>query len=85
VPKIQDLRRREMPAIEILHTEGCLALDDTVTRARDVIARLAPDSSLTVTDASVDASALDRYSGSPTIRVDEVDLEPETPAAFWAG
>ncbi len=74
-----------MPAIEILHTEGCLALDDTIARSRDVIARLAPDSALTDTDASADASALERYAGSPTVRVDGVDLEPDTPVAFGAG
>lgn len=74
-----------MPAVEILHTEGCLTLDETVTRAREVLGRLAPGTSLTVTDASKDADALDRYAGSPTVRVDGVDLEPETPVAFWAG
>ncbi len=74
-----------MPAVEILHTEGCLTLDDTVARVRGVLERLAPSDPLTITDASKDAEALDRYAGSPTVRVDGVDLEPETPVAFWAG
>lgn len=74
-----------MPAVEILHTEGCLTLDDTAARVREVLERLAPDGSLTITDASKDADALDRYAGSPTVRVDGVDLEPQIPIAFWAG
>ena len=74
-----------MPTIEILHTEGCVALDDAVLRARDVIDRLAPGTALTVTDVSQDASALDRYAGSPTILVDGVDLEPGTPTALRDG
>ncbi len=74
-----------MPQIEILHTEGCLALEETTARIHEVAGRLAPDSTVAVTDASRDASALERYAGSPTVRVDGVDLEPDTPVAFWAG
>ena len=62
---------------QILWFAGCPNTKATRTMLRDVIARLAPDTTvedLDVTDASL-AERL-QFPGSPTIRIDGVDVEP---------
>ena len=72
-------------SIEVLVTPGCPHADDAIARVRDVASRLAPgtDVSITTVKDGEMAAALE-FPGSPTVRVDGVDLEGGDigPAAF---
>lgn len=64
------------PSIEVLVTPGCPHAEEAIARVRDVASRLAPGSNTratTVQDAD-EAVSLD-FPGSPTVRVDGLDLE----------
>jgi arsenate reductase len=74
------------PRIEVLVTPTCPHAETTIELVRDVVSRLSPASELTLTtvrDAD-EATAL-RFPGSPTVRVDGVDLEDDAAGApSWA-
>jgi len=64
------------PSIEVLVTPGCPHAEEAIARVGDVASRLAPGSNTratTVRDAD-EAVSLD-FPGSPTVRVDGLDLE----------
>lgn len=71
--------------VELLKTEGCSHAAEAELLVREVVAAIAPDEVLRVTVVeSPDRAAALGFAGSPTIRVDGVDLEPDAPviAAF---
>jgi hypothetical protein len=72
--------------IEILKTEGCSHGVEAEVLLREVVAAIAPDAALSVTVVeSPERAAALGFAGSPTIRVDGVDLEPGVPAATSFG
>ena len=64
--------------IEVLFFEGCPHYRPTVDMARSVAADLVPDAQVEEVEVrdNEEAERL-RFLGSPTIRVDGVDIEPE--------
>ena len=65
--------------IDVLVFDGCPNLDSTIERAREAItrAKVAADLRVTRVESDDDAKRL-RFLGSPTVRVDGVDVEPTT-------
>ena len=62
---------------QILWFAGCANHEPARAMLRDVVARIAPDTTIEDVDASEVAIAERlRFPGSPTIRVDGVDVEP---------
>ena len=72
-----------MPVIEVLYFDGCPGAEPALSMARDVAARHtgAEVRAVRVEPENVDTA---RFSGSPTIRVDGVDIAPagEVPPGF---
>lgn len=68
-----------MPEIEILYSPGCGATPATEALVREVVAALAPGSSVRLTDATSHPRGMARFAGSPTVRVDDRDLEDAQP------
>lgn len=68
-----------MKQIEVLVFEGCPNLDSTVGRTREAItyANVPADLRVIRVESDDDAKRL-RFLGSPTVRVDGVDVEPTT-------
>jgi hypothetical protein len=66
--------------VEVLVFDGCPNLEPTVERAREAIAHANVPAELRVVriESDEDAKRL-RFLGSPTVRVDGVDVEPATP------
>lgn len=64
--------------IDLLVSPGCLSRNETEQLIRNLIAELAPGATLqmTVVD-SVDMAANLKFAGSPTVKIDGRDLEPE--------
>ncbi len=71
-----------MPAkIEVFFFEGCPNHSPAVELVRDVVQRIAPDARIHEIAVRDDREAERlRFLGSPTIRVDGVDIEPEAEA-----
>jgi hypothetical protein len=64
--------------VEVLHTETCLAWRATAARIRELASR--EDIAVELTDLTVetlDEAAERRFLGSPTVRVDGRDVQPE--------
>jgi hypothetical protein len=63
--------------VEVLVFEGCPNLEPILARAREAIARASVPADLRVVrvESDEDAKRL-RFLGSPTVRVDGVDVEP---------
>jgi arsenate reductase len=74
------------PRIEVLVTPTCPHAEPTIELVRDVASRLSPASELKVTTVrDADEAAALRFPGSPTVRVDGVDLEGDAVGApSWA-
>jgi arsenate reductase len=73
------------PTIEVLVTPDCPHAADSIERVRQVASRLAPESEVReITLADSESSAALDFPGSPTVRVDGLDLEGPVvgPAAF---
>lgn len=72
-----------MPVIEVLYFDGCPGAEPALALVRDVAARHAGAEvrPVCVEDANIEST---RFSGSPTIRVDGVDVAPpsEVPSGF---
>ena len=67
--------------IEVLFFEGCPHHGPAMELTRDVAARVAPDVQVEEVEVRNDGEARRlRFLGSPTIRVDGVDIEPEARA-----
>ncbi len=64
--------------IEVLYFAGCPNRDSAVTLARDVVRALRVDDAIREVEVTTDADAERlRFLGSPTVRVDGVDIDPE--------
>ena len=63
--------------IEILYFRGCPHYEPTVARVRDVVRRKGLDVDIHEVEVRNEADAQSlRFLGSPTIRIDGVDIEP---------
>lgn len=71
-----------MPKIvEVLFFEGCPNHRPAVDLTRDVVANVAPDAQIEELEVHDDEEAERlRFLGSPTIRVDGMDIDPEARA-----
>ena len=64
--------------IEVLYFEGCPNVEPTVALARDVAAELGIDAEIRKVVLCDEADAVRlRFLGSPTVRVNGVDIDPE--------
>lgn len=64
--------------VEVLHTETCPAWRATAARIRELAGR--EDITVDLADATIetlDEAAARRFLGSPTVRVDGRDIQPE--------
>jgi hypothetical protein len=67
--------------VEVLFFEGCPNHRPAVERVREVVAEVAPDASIEEVEVHDDEEATRlRFLGSPTVRVDGVDIDPEARA-----
>ncbi len=73
------------PSIEVLHSPGCGSFATAADTARSVAAALAPGARVEVIDVVARPEHMDRFSGSPTVLVDGVDLEPWVRPRLGAG
>ncbi len=63
--------------IEVLYFDGCPNVEPTMERLKGVLVESGTNNSIFLTRVSVQASAQAlRFLGSPTIRINEVDIEP---------
>ena len=63
--------------VEVLVFEGCPNLEPTLERAREAITRTHVHAELRVVRVESDDEAIRlRFLGSPTVRVDDVDVDP---------
>lgn len=64
------------PNVEVLGLSGCPHAEGTIRNVREVADRLAPEADVRVTSVrDADEAAALGFPGSPTVRVDDVDLE----------
>jgi hypothetical protein len=72
--------------VRLLQTEGCSNAREAEPLVREVLAALAPATTLEVVTVTSEAQlAALRFAGSPTILVDGVDLEPGAPVCSGFG
>ena len=64
--------------IELLLAPGCPSRQETERALKEILSELAPEASLRtiIVDSQKNAEEL-RFPGSPTVRIDGEDLEPE--------
>lgn len=68
--------------IEFLYWEGCPSHPEAMALLREVLADLGRDEKIVVTEVETDEQAERlRFPGSPTIRVDGRDVDPESAEA----
>lgn len=72
--------------ITLLFTPGCAGREPTERRVRDILARrrLSAHVKVVLVENAEQARAL-RFPGSPTVRINGRDLEPEADRAFQFG
>ena len=64
--------------IELLYFEGCPHRNGAETLVRDVLAELGKEADVQLVAVPTEAAALKlRFLGSPTIRIDGQDIEPD--------
>lgn len=70
-----------MPTFELLYWDGCPSVEDALADFRAAIAELGqPATEVTLTEILTDEQAADRgFIGSPTLRIDDLDLLPTPP------
>jgi hypothetical protein len=63
--------------IELLYFDGCPSYEAFLPRLRELLAQAGVDTSVELRRVETDADAQrERFLGSPTLRVDGVDIEP---------
>jgi hypothetical protein len=85
VPAVTEQGPARRPAIEVLHVEGCPNYRGALALVERVRAELSIDAELRTTLVRDQAAAEQaRFAGSPTVRVDDRDVEPgsEPPAEY---
>ena len=72
--------------VDLLVSPGCSAREETERLIRRVLSTLAPSASLQIieVDSQQKARAL-KFPGSPTVRVNGRDLEPDVQKSFHFG
>ena len=66
--------------VELLYFEGCPHYAELIPRLRSLIARRAPEAELVLHPIeSLEDAEHERFLGSPTVRVDGVDVDPGAP------
>lgn len=75
------MMKTELMKIELLYWEECPSYADTLTRLREVLTEEGLDSEVEMVHVGTDdQAAAMQFPGSPTIRVDGVDLFPASDA-----
>ena len=79
-------REGEAMLVEILVAPGCAARQSTLELVRRVLDELAPEARLEVitVDTAEQAAEL-KFPGSPTVRINGRDIEPEADKSFHFG
>jgi hypothetical protein len=63
--------------VEVLYFEGCPNHERLLPRLRDLLDELAPNAELVLRQIeTVDQAERERFLGSPTVRVDGLDVDP---------
>ncbi|MGH2922970.1 MAG: DF family (seleno)protein [Solirubrobacterales bacterium] len=63
--------------VELLYFAGCPTYVRLLPRLRELVAQLAPEATLALRRIeSIEQAERERFLGSPTVRVDEVDVDP---------
>jgi hypothetical protein len=63
--------------VELLYFDGCPTYERLLPRLRELVAHLAPEASLELRRiGSIELAERERFLGSPTVRVDGVDVDP---------
>jgi len=70
-----------MPTVEILYWDGCPSVGEALADLRSALVEVGlPATAVTLTEIFTDEQAAERgFIGSPTLRVDQVDLVPHPP------
>jgi hypothetical protein len=64
--------------VELLYFDGCPGYESLLPRLKDLLARHAPDATLELRAIeSLEAADEQRFLGSPSVRVDGRDVEPD--------
>jgi hypothetical protein len=72
-----DRRRVSAMRIELLYFDGCPNYEALLPRLRELLAQAGADAGVELRRVESDADAQrERFLGSPTLRVDGVDVEP---------
>jgi hypothetical protein len=72
--------------IEVLYFDGCPSHEATVELVRDTVSRLDLDADIIEVDVETDEQARQlEFIGSPSIRIDGVDIEPNAHADATVG
>jgi hypothetical protein len=72
--------------IDILYFDGCPHIDQTVERVSNIVDGLGLDATLETIEVADDAEARDLgFVGSPTVRIDGHDIEPDAESRQTVG
>jgi hypothetical protein len=63
--------------VELLYFDGCPSYQRLLPRLRELVEELAPEAEVKLRRVeSIEAAERERFLGSPTVRVDGVDVDP---------
>ena len=66
--------------VELLYFDGCPNHERLLPRLRQLLAELAPEAKLVLRRVeTMEQAESENFLGSPTVRVDGVDVDPQTP------
>lgn len=67
--------------VELLYFDGCPSHDALLPRVRELLARVGDGSEIELRRVeSIEDAERERFLGSPTLRIDGVDVDPSAPA-----
>lgn len=73
-------------SVQVQTSPRCVHGRQTVVLVQDVLARLAPDARVEIVEVrTLEEAQRLGFRGSPTVRVDGVDIEPHPPAGVGFG
>lgn len=72
--------------VELLVSPGCPAMQETEERVKEILSQQAPEAyfQMIVVDSPEKAQVL-KFPGSPTVRVNGKDIEPEADKSLYYG